>query len=99
MKLLMLCSSSTIKTLSLIFIAVYLLLNFFIQRQLHGEPCAALRPIFASDAAAMGPHHRPANGQADAHAAAPISLLTLQGAVKEMLQPGPGRCPVRRPPR
>ena len=26
-------------------------------------------------------------GQADAHAAAPISLLTLQGAVKEMLQP------------
>ena len=53
MKLLMLCSSSTIKTLSLIFIAVYLLLNFFIQRQLHGEPCAALRPVFASDAAAM----------------------------------------------
>ena len=77
MKLLMLCSSSTIKTLSLIFIAVYLLLNFFIQRQLHGESCAALLSVFAPDVTAVSPHHRPANGQADAHAAAPVSYTHL----------------------
>ena len=73
MKLLMDCSSSTIRTLSLIFIVV----SFHGQR--HGKARAAVFFILPPYRPAVGQHHRPAHRQADAHAAFAVAAAVTAG--------------------